>query len=67
MKRIKKILKDIGLDYQTIDACEYNCMLFYKDNAGLDWCLKCLTSRWMSHEGGYFPLKPPENQSVTSL
>ena len=50
--RIKGILKDIGLGYQTIDACEYNCALFYKDNAKLDFCPKCHTSRWVSYEEG---------------
>ncbi|XP_050379594.1 uncharacterized protein LOC126796922 [Argentina anserina] len=68
MQRIKKILKDIGLGYETIDACEYNCVLFYKDNKSLHYCPKCLTPRWMPHEEGrkntkiarkvirYFPL-----------
>ena len=29
----KKIIKDLGLSYNKIDACRNNCMLFWKEDA----------------------------------
>ena len=67
--RMKKICRDIGLGYEAIDACEYNCVLFYKRYENYTECPTCQTSRWMPCEGGnntkvsrkvlrYFPLTP---------
>ena len=47
---VKKILRDLGLDYKKIDACPQNCMLFTKDNANADKCNICGTSRWKNVE-----------------
>ena len=66
-RAVRKILKDMGLGYQIIHACEHGCMLFYKEDADLDKCYICKESRWRSTEDGtrvpkkvvrYFPLTP---------
>ena len=42
----KKILHDLGLSYEHIDACINDCVLFWKENATLDKCPTCKTSRY---------------------
>ncbi|CAH9079402.1 unnamed protein product [Cuscuta epithymum] len=64
----KKILRDLGLGYECIHACKYDCVLFWKENKDLENCPTCGTSRWKSNgDAGkkiahkvlrYFPLKP---------
>ncbi|XP_060972508.1 uncharacterized protein LOC133038393 [Cannabis sativa] len=65
----KKRLKKLGLGYDNIDVCLYNCCLFYKENASKEVCPVCRTSRWVTSENGkgkkvpckvmrYFPLTP---------
>ncbi|XP_060965657.1 uncharacterized protein LOC133034566 [Cannabis sativa] len=65
----KKRLKKLGLGYDNIDVCLYNCCLFYKENASKEACPVCGTSRWVTSENGkrkkvpckvmrYFPLTP---------
>ncbi|CAH9113242.1 unnamed protein product [Cuscuta europaea] len=63
----KKKLSKLGLGYQKIHACKYDCVLFWKSNADLQTCPICNTSRWKNERGGggkvqwkvlrYFPLK----------
>ncbi|XP_051199238.1 uncharacterized protein [Lolium perenne] len=68
----KKLVKCMGLGYVKIDACENDCILFWKDNASANSCPKCKASRWKSerkHADGtrvhkvpkkvlrYFPIK----------
>ena len=48
--KVKKILRDLGLDYKKIDACPQNYMLFTKENANADKCNICGTSRWKNVE-----------------
>ncbi|XP_074359031.1 uncharacterized protein LOC141698259 [Apium graveolens] len=43
---VKVMIKDLGLDYQKINACPNDCLLFWAENEGLDICKKCKTSRW---------------------
>ncbi|XP_028064213.1 uncharacterized protein LOC114267374 [Camellia sinensis] len=64
----KKILRDLGLSYELIDACINDCVLFWKENARLDKCPKCKASRYKINRGRgkkiphkvlrYFPLTP---------
>ncbi|XP_060968720.1 uncharacterized protein LOC133036222 [Cannabis sativa] len=65
----KKRLKKLGLGYDSIHVCLYNCCLFYKENASKEACPVCGTSRWVTSENGkgkkvpckvmrYFPLTP---------
>ncbi|XP_060969955.1 uncharacterized protein LOC133037137 [Cannabis sativa] len=65
----KKRLKKLGLGYDYIHFCLYNCCLFYKENASKEACPVCETSSWVTSENGkgkkvpckvmrYFPLTP---------
>ncbi|KAL0006212.1 hypothetical protein SO802_013773 [Lithocarpus litseifolius] len=36
----KKILRDLGMSYEHIDACKNDCALFWKENENLDKCPK---------------------------
>ncbi|XP_020249397.1 uncharacterized protein LOC109826788 [Asparagus officinalis] len=42
----KQIVSDLGLDYNKIDACPNDCILYYKDNKELQECPTCGVSRW---------------------
>ncbi|XP_048426453.1 uncharacterized protein LOC125470830 [Pyrus x bretschneideri] len=42
----KKIIRALGLDYQNIDACRNNCMLFWKEHVNDIVCAKCGASRY---------------------
>ncbi|XP_030963614.1 uncharacterized protein LOC115984741 [Quercus lobata] len=46
----KKIIKDLGLGYEKIDACINDCMLFWKENANDEECKVYHTSRWATNE-----------------
>ncbi|XP_020253972.1 uncharacterized protein LOC109831044 [Asparagus officinalis] len=37
----KKIIDDLGLTYEKIDACPNDCMLFWKETANLTVCSTC--------------------------
>ncbi|XP_028068682.1 uncharacterized protein LOC114271251 [Camellia sinensis] len=64
----KKILRELGLSYELIDACVNDCVLFWKGNATLDKCPNCKASRYKTNHGRgkkisrkvlrYFPLTP---------
>ncbi|CAH9060240.1 unnamed protein product, partial [Cuscuta europaea] len=64
----RKMLRDLGLGYECIPACKYDCVLFWKENSCLDSCPTCGTSRWKTDDGNskkipqkilrYFPLTP---------
>jgi len=41
----KKLVKSIVTGYQSIHACENDCMLYWKNDAKLDSCPKCKVSR----------------------
>ncbi|XP_050238212.1 uncharacterized protein LOC126687698 [Mercurialis annua] len=46
----KKIIKALGLSYQKIDACDNNCLLFWKDDKEANFCKICGTSRWKQNK-----------------
>ena len=68
----KKTVRKMGLDYIKIDACLYDCMLFWGPDATLDKCRRCGTARYKVEGEGhnkkkrrraiksmiYFPLRP---------
>ncbi|XP_028101245.1 uncharacterized protein LOC114300576 [Camellia sinensis] len=64
----KKILRELGLSYELIDACVNDCVLFWKGNATPDKCPNCKASRYKTNHGRgkkisrkvlrYFPLTP---------
>ncbi|XP_010684464.1 uncharacterized protein LOC104899023 [Beta vulgaris subsp. vulgaris] len=41
----KKVIKDLGLGYEKINACPNNCMLYWGDSPEKDKCQICHTSR----------------------
>jgi hypothetical protein len=41
MYHSKTIIKGLGMDYEKIDVCKNNCMLFMKEHAEEKKCLKC--------------------------
>ena len=43
-----KIVKKLGLAYDTIHACEDGCVLFRKDLASATSCPKCMKSRFVT-------------------
>ena len=43
---MKKIVGNLGFDNKKIDACENDCMLFWKGNEKLESCTVCKVSRW---------------------
>ncbi|KAL9667140.1 hypothetical protein QQ045_001489 [Rhodiola kirilowii] len=44
---IKKILKNLRLSYETIHACEYGCILYYKEFENLYSCPVCNEPRYV--------------------
>jgi hypothetical protein len=42
----RKVVHDLGLDYQKIDACVNDCVLFRKSYAHMSKCPTCGESRW---------------------
>ncbi|XP_023882805.1 uncharacterized protein LOC111995129 [Quercus suber] len=42
----KKILHDLGMSYEYIDACKNDCALFWKENENLDKCPVCEVPRY---------------------
>ena len=51
-KETKKIVDNLGLKYEKIDACPNNCMLFWKEHKDtkVENCLQCGASRWKNNE-----------------
>ncbi|XP_020254210.1 uncharacterized protein LOC109831288 [Asparagus officinalis] len=46
ISQAKKIIDDLGLTYEKIDACPNDCMLFWKETANLTMCSTCGASRY---------------------
>ncbi|KAL0427820.1 UNVERIFIED_CONTAM: hypothetical protein Slati_2956800 [Sesamum latifolium] len=42
----KKLIKDLGLPMEKIDACKNGCMLYWKDDIDLDYCKFCGGARY---------------------
>ncbi|XP_060966714.1 uncharacterized protein LOC133035059 [Cannabis sativa] len=61
-------LRNLGLGYDSIDVCKYNCAIFWKENEKKEFCPVCGESRWVKRKGKgkkvphkvmrYFPLTP---------
>jgi hypothetical protein len=41
MYQSKKLLSALGMQYEKIDVCKDNCMIFYKEQKNEKKCLKC--------------------------
>ena len=49
--QVRKIVNDLGFDYQKIHACPNDCMLYWKENKDREDCIVCHTSRWKQFSG----------------
>nr|XP_016444975.1 PREDICTED: uncharacterized protein LOC107770212 [Nicotiana tabacum]XP_016444976.1 PREDICTED: uncharacterized protein LOC107770212 [Nicotiana tabacum]XP_016444977.1 PREDICTED: uncharacterized protein LOC107770212 [Nicotiana tabacum] len=45
----KSMVKDLGLDYEKIDACPNDCMLFRNDHKDDEYCHVCGSSRYIKY------------------
>ncbi|CAM8954162.1 unnamed protein product [Rhodiola kirilowii] len=45
-KDVKRLSKNMGSGYETIHACEYGCILYYKENKDLLSCPVCGEARY---------------------
>ena len=42
----KRMVSELGLAYEKIDACPNRCMLYYKENSDKNVCLVCKEPRF---------------------
>jgi len=59
----QNIVRDLRVDYKKIDTCTNDCMLYWKEHEGAQFCYKCKASRWEYEKITakvlrYFRLKP---------
>ncbi|XP_028114990.1 uncharacterized protein LOC114312895 [Camellia sinensis] len=55
----KKLLRDLGLGYELIDACKHDCVLLWKENARLRYRVNDSKGKKIPHKIlRYFPLIP---------
>ncbi|KAL2251756.1 UNVERIFIED_CONTAM: hypothetical protein Sindi_2297900 [Sesamum indicum] len=47
----KKLIKDLGLPVEKIDACKNSCMLYWKDNVDLEYYRFCGDARYKPTRG----------------
>src|SRR3989337_1717365 len=47
----KNILSEVGLGYETIHVCKFDCALFWGQHANKSHCPECGTSRWKDEKG----------------
>ncbi|KAK4391377.1 hypothetical protein Sango_1915500 [Sesamum angolense] len=43
---MKKLIKNLGLPIEKIDGCRNGCMLYWKDDVGLEYCKFCEDTRY---------------------
>ncbi|CAM8987826.1 unnamed protein product [Rhodiola kirilowii] len=64
---VKRLLKNLGMGYEIIHACEFGCALFYKDFKNHEHCPMCNEPRYLDGDVDrriprkvvrYFPLTP---------
>ncbi|XP_062119146.1 uncharacterized protein LOC133832883 [Humulus lupulus] len=67
----RKLLSEVGLGYEQIDVCQYDCALFYGENANATMCPICKSSRNVHNKIPYkrlrwFPIKARLKQLFSS-
>jgi hypothetical protein len=65
MYQSKKLLSTFGMEYEKIDMCEDNYMIFYKEYKDETKCLKCGKSRFIevvNEDGVKVTMKTAHNQ-----
>jgi hypothetical protein len=50
MYQSKKLLSGLGMDYEKIDVCDNNCMLFWKETTSEKKCVVCGERRFLEVE-----------------
>jgi hypothetical protein len=55
----KKIVAGLSMEYERIDVCEKNCMLFWKEHRDAIECIHCSRSR-------YVKVRNEDGDSVTT-
>ena len=58
LAKVRKVIRDLGLDYKKIHACINDCVLFRNENADAEECPVCHASRWKS--------TPPSEEDIAS-
>ena len=48
LAQVRKVIRELGLDYTKIHACVNDCVLFRNDHADAQECPVCHASRWKS-------------------
>lgn len=46
LDKVQRVIRDLGLDYVKIHACQNDCVLFFDKYANLETCPICKESRW---------------------
>jgi hypothetical protein len=47
MYQLNKLFSGLGMDYEKINVCQDNCMLFWKEHINEKKCLKCGKSQFV--------------------
>ncbi|XXG46823.1 hypothetical protein AAC387_Pa02g1567 [Persea americana] len=63
----KKIIGELGLGYNKIDACPNDCMLYWKQTANESVCSICGTSRWKTYDDGASPSCSKERKILAKI
>ena len=64
----KKLVAGLGMNYQKIDACENNCMLFWKEHENTTHCIHCSKSRYavvLDEDGNEVTTKVPVGEEIS--
>ncbi|WMV24439.1 hypothetical protein MTR67_017824 [Solanum verrucosum] len=64
--KTKSMVKNLGLDYEKIDACPNDCMLFRNDHKDDEFCLTCGASRYIISPEVDSELEPSKKQHRVS-
>ncbi|XP_074322874.1 uncharacterized protein LOC141659847 [Apium graveolens] len=49
-QQTRKLICEVGLEYEQIDVCQYDCVIFYGENANFLACPVCKSSRYVRNK-----------------
>lgn len=52
MYEAQTFLRSLKMPYEKIHACPKRCILFRKEHADTNYCIKCKSSRWLEVDSG---------------
>ena len=64
--KTKSMVKNLGLDYEKIDACPNDYMLFRNDHKDDEFCHTCGASPYTQYPKVYSELQPSKKQHRVS-